>query len=187
MQASDAHLLGDISAFTGSPLGVFERAQGPGLELAEEVADPAGVVEPGLVAAGLVGGQAAGDGLAGDGAGPVQVGPVKGRRVGLASAVRLAAAHEAAGEGSGQGVVQAGELRGEPRPGRLWWSVGHWEGLLQRVAAFGCLPKDSIYCDAHKHPVARSVLMSQSNQEDDFALVSRALGGLPIINQVLDL
>jgi hypothetical protein len=28
--------------------------------------------------------------------------------------------------------------------------------------------------------------MSQPNQEDDFALVSRALGGLPIINQVLD-
>jgi transposase len=28
--------------------------------------------------------------------------------------------------------------------------------------------------------------MSQSNQEDDFALVSRALGGLPIINHVLD-
>jgi hypothetical protein len=28
--------------------------------------------------------------------------------------------------------------------------------------------------------------MSQSNQEDDFALVSRALSGLPIINQVLD-
>src|SRR5665647_1692811 len=84
-----------------SPLGVFEGAEGPGLELAQEVADPAGVVEPGLVAAGLVGGQAAGDGLAGDGAGPVQVGPVKGRRVGLASAVRLAAAHEAAGEGPG--------------------------------------------------------------------------------------
>ena len=28
--------------------------------------------------------------------------------------------------------------------------------------------------------------MSRSNQEDDFALVSRALGGLPIINHVLD-
>src|ERR1035438_3314434 len=28
--------------------------------------------------------------------------------------------------------------------------------------------------------------MSQSNQEDDLALVSRALGGLPIINHVLD-
>jgi len=28
--------------------------------------------------------------------------------------------------------------------------------------------------------------MSQPNHEDDFALVSRALGGLPIINQVLD-
>ena len=28
--------------------------------------------------------------------------------------------------------------------------------------------------------------MSQPNQEDDFALVSRALGGLPIINQALD-
>jgi hypothetical protein len=28
--------------------------------------------------------------------------------------------------------------------------------------------------------------MSQSDPEDDFALVSRALGGLPIINHVLD-
>jgi transposase len=30
------------------------------------------------------------------------------------------------------------------------------------------------------------MVMSQSNQEDDLALVSRALGGLPIINHVLD-
>src|SRR5664280_1866232 len=35
-------------------------------------------------------------------------------------------------------------------------------------------------------PQLRSVAMSRSNQEDDFALVSRALGGLPIINHVLD-
>src|ERR1019366_4105806 len=35
-------------------------------------------------------------------------------------------------------------------------------------------------------PQLRSVVMSQSDQEDDFALVSRALGGLPIINHVLD-
>jgi hypothetical protein len=28
--------------------------------------------------------------------------------------------------------------------------------------------------------------MSQSNKQDDLALVSRALGGLPIINHVLD-
>jgi len=28
--------------------------------------------------------------------------------------------------------------------------------------------------------------MSQSDQEDDLALVSRTLGGLPIINHVLD-
>jgi hypothetical protein len=28
--------------------------------------------------------------------------------------------------------------------------------------------------------------MSQSDKEDDLALVSRALGGLPIINHVLD-
>src|SRR5665811_2298276 len=65
-----------------------------------------------------------------------------------------------------------------------WLGIG--EGLLQRVASFGCLPKDSIYCDAGKHPALRSVVMSQPNQEDDLALVSRALGGLPIINHVLD-
>ena len=35
-------------------------------------------------------------------------------------------------------------------------------------------------------PQLRSVLMSQSDQEDDLTLISRALGGLPIINHVLD-
>src|SRR5680860_1735544 len=65
-------------------------------------------------------GEGAGHGLAGDGAGPVQVGPVQDGWFGLAPAVRLAAAHEPAGQGAGHCVVGSDEVVSVPGPGTPW-------------------------------------------------------------------
>src|SRR5712691_8195816 len=68
-----------------------------------EVAEVAGVGEPGLVAGGLVGGEVDGDGLAVAFAGPLVVGAVQGRGVGGAAAAGLAAAGAAFQQGAGKG------------------------------------------------------------------------------------
>ena len=57
--------------------------QGEVLDLGEQVADGAGVVEQGLPGLELFGGEAAGDGLAADLAGPLGVGAVQFGRAGV--------------------------------------------------------------------------------------------------------
>src|SRR5512135_1640441 len=78
------------------------------LEFGDELAQAAVVVEPGAVVGGLVVGQDAGGGLAVFLAGPLVVGAVQPGRVGVAAAVRPAAAGHPVGEGAGQGEAQGG-------------------------------------------------------------------------------
>ena len=74
------------------PAGVcFGDGEAEFLQLGDELAEPAVVVEPGLVVSELVVGQDAGGGLAVFLAGPLVVGAVAPGRVGVAAAVRPAA------------------------------------------------------------------------------------------------
>src|SRR5664280_2013186 len=96
------HFSGGLSRrFVWRAFGLVEGGQGSGFDVSDDVAYAPCVVEPGLVTVGLVLGEGACHGLAGDGAGPVQVRAVQGRRVCLAPAVVLAAAHEPARESAG--------------------------------------------------------------------------------------
>src|ERR1700722_11979819 len=88
--------------FTVSGRVCLDDVQGEVLELAEQGAEFAGVVEQRLVLGELSLGEAAGDGLAGDLAGPFGVGAVEAGRAGVAAAVRLAASGGPGGEGGGQ-------------------------------------------------------------------------------------
>src|SRR5271165_31655 len=79
------------------------------LEFGDELAEPFVVVEPGAVVGELVVGQDAGGGPAVLLAGPLVVGAVELRGVGVAAAVRAAAAGHPVGEGAGQGEAGRGE------------------------------------------------------------------------------
>src|SRR6266487_889220 len=91
------------------PAGVgFGDVEAEGFEFGGELAEPAVVVEPGAVVGELLLGQDAGGGLAVFLAGPLVVGAVQAGRVGVAAAVRPAAAGHPAGEGAGQGEAEGG-------------------------------------------------------------------------------
>jgi hypothetical protein len=82
---------GDRGLAFGPLVGVSD-GQGEGFQLGDQGAEPAVVVEPLPVVAELVAGDEPGDGLARGLAGPLPVGPVQDGRVGVAAAVRPAAA-----------------------------------------------------------------------------------------------
>jgi hypothetical protein len=77
-------------------------------EFGQEGPEAALVVEPGLVVGELVVGEQPGDGFAGDFAGPLVVGAVQGGRVGMAAAVRAAAAGHPLGHGAGEDEADRG-------------------------------------------------------------------------------
>lgn len=79
----------------GSGVGV-DGSQGELFHLGGELAQAAGVGDPGLVVAGLFVGEPDGDGFAVDLAGPAPPGAVQGGRVGVAAAAGRAAAAVAA-------------------------------------------------------------------------------------------
>src|SRR5258708_20902852 len=107
----------DCGPAPGAGVGVGE-GRGEGLELGGEGGEPAVVVEPLPVVVELLVGDEAGDGLAAGLAGPLPVGAVQDGRVGVAAAVRPAAADVPLDEGAGQGGAGAGGPRGPaPRPG----------------------------------------------------------------------
>src|ERR1700719_1968537 len=97
-------------SFWGPAVGVFGRRGGQGFELGDELAESAGVVEPGLVAVELVVVEAAGDGLAGDFAGPGPVGAVEVGGVGVAAAVGIAAAAGSVDHAARQAEAEGGDL-----------------------------------------------------------------------------
>src|SRR5260370_37154687 len=106
-----AHVcLGCLAVPAGVGVGDVEAE---GLEVGDERAQAAVVVEPGLVVGELVVGQDAGGGLAVFLAGPLVVGAVQPGRVGVAAAVRVAAAGHPVGQGAGQGEADAGEAGGD--------------------------------------------------------------------------
>src|ERR1017187_3078441 len=79
------------------------------LEFGDELAEPFVVVEPGGVVGELLIGQDAGGGPAVLLAGPLVVGAGELRGVGVAAAVRVAAAGHPVGEGAGEGEAGGGE------------------------------------------------------------------------------
>jgi hypothetical protein len=103
--------------------------EGEVLELGEQGAELAGVVEQGLVFGELAGGEPSGHGLAADLAGPFGVGPVQARRVCVAAAARLGAGVGADAQGAGQGEARLRELGGDPVAGRAlgraWFHATH--------------------------------------------------------------
>src|SRR5437764_12776542 len=107
------------AAWLAVPAGVgFGDGEAEFLEFGDELAEPAVVVEPGGVVGELVVGEDAGGGPAVFLAGPLVVGAVQPGRVGVAAAVRPAAAGHPVGEGAGQGEAEAGEARGDAGRGR---------------------------------------------------------------------
>ncbi len=99
------------------PAGVgFEGGGSEFLEPGEQVAQSPVVVDPDLVVVVLVGAEPAADGTGGDLAGPLPVRAVQAGRVGMASAVAVAAAGGPLGDGAGQhhaGPGDGGELGGD--------------------------------------------------------------------------
>jgi hypothetical protein len=97
------------AAWLAVPAGVgLGDGEAEGFEFGDELAQAAVIVEPGAVVGELVVGQDAGGGLAVFLAGPLVVGAVEAGRVGVAAAVRPAAAGHPVGEGSGQGKAEGG-------------------------------------------------------------------------------
>src|SRR5260221_12653155 len=119
--------------------GLLEGFEGQVLQLGEEFAQAAGVVEPGPVALLLLGGQLAGDGLAVALADPAHVRPVQLGRVGLAPAHGLAAGGGAEDDAARPGLARpAGpgdppQELAAPRPARRR-AVGHGAFNLPRAA-----------------------------------------------------
>lgn len=100
--------------------------EGEGFEIGDELAEPAGVVEPGLKTGPLLLGDLAGDRLAVDRAGPRQIRPVEHRRVALAATSWLATRRRARDEAAGEGEADLGQLGGD---GCLGSSLGcSWLG-----------------------------------------------------------
>src|SRR5690349_15159509 len=97
------------AAWLAVPAGVgFGDGEAECLELGDELAQAAVVVEPGAVVGELIIRQDPGGGPAVLLAGPLVVGAVQPGRVGVAAAVRPAAAGHPVGEGAGQGKAQGG-------------------------------------------------------------------------------
>src|SRR5260370_1898581 len=94
----------------GAGVGVGD-GQGQGLELGDQGAEPAVVVEPLPVVVELLVGDEAGDGLAG----PLPVGGRQDGRGGVAAAGLPAPAGRPPGWGAGAGAAEAGALRGAAR------------------------------------------------------------------------
>jgi len=99
------------------PAGVgVEGGGAEGFEPGEQFVQAAVVADPGLVVAVLVGAEPAADRLGGDLAGPLPVRAVQAGRVGVAAAVRPAAAGAPLGDRAGQhhaGAGDGGELGGD--------------------------------------------------------------------------
>jgi len=102
------------AAWLAVPAGVIlGDAEAEFLELGDQFAQAAVVVEPGAVVGELVVGQDAGGGPAVFLAGPLVVGAVPLRGVGVAAAAGVSAAGEPVGEGAGQGEADVGEAGGD--------------------------------------------------------------------------
>src|SRR5215467_3518025 len=115
-RAAATVLCGGLPGIGGGGCGLaFPRrvsvgdGQGEVFEFGDQGAEPAVVVEPLPVVAELLVGHEPGDGLAPGLAGPLPVGAVQGGRVGVAAAVRPAAADVPLDEGAGQGEAEAGQ------------------------------------------------------------------------------
>src|SRR5262249_16121066 len=128
--------------------------QGVVLDLGDQVAHLAGVVEQGLPGGQLLGAQPAGDGLAVDLAGPLGVGAVQDGRVVVAAAGRLAAGVGAHGQGGGPGGAGGGGVRGRAGPGAAASSAASWlratgaDGSMRHTVSDPEFPRQSTvtYC-----------------------------------------